>query len=115
VTTNDWVIFAPSRALRPRDFKPAAAPRVIRQKLSIATRYFDETGECLYCTLLNEELAAKKRILVENEHHVALLPYASHVPFEILVVPKRRQSSLMREQVAAAYRLLWASIGIGIC
>jgi UDPglucose--hexose-1-phosphate uridylyltransferase len=69
------------------------APRMIRQKLSIATRYFDETGECLYCTLLNEELAVKKRILVENDHHVAVLPYASHVPFEIWIVPKRRQSS----------------------
>ena len=68
-------------------------PRTIRDKLATATRYFDETGDCLYCAMMARELEDGKRILEENSHFVALLPYASHVPFEIMLLPRFRQSS----------------------
>jgi UDPglucose--hexose-1-phosphate uridylyltransferase len=69
------------------------ASRMIRQRLAVATQFFDGTGECLYSVQLQEELAAKTRILAENEHFVALLPYASHSPFETWIFPRFRQSS----------------------
>lgn len=68
-------------------------PRLLRQKLAVAEEYFDRTGECLYCVALREELAAAKRILAKNDAYVALLPYASHVPFETWIVPLRQQAS----------------------
>lgn len=68
-------------------------PRLLRQKLVVAEEYFDRTGECLYCVDLREELADGRRILAKNEHYVALLPYASHVPFETWIVPLERQAS----------------------
>lgn len=68
-------------------------PRVLRQKLTVAEEYFDRTGECLYCVALREELAEGKRILAKNDEYVALLPYASHVPFETWIVPLRRHAS----------------------
>ncbi len=69
------------------------APQMLRHKLAIATQYFDQTGRCLYCDLLEHELAAQQRVLAANEHFVALLPYASHVPFEMWIAPRHRQSS----------------------
>ncbi len=69
------------------------APRMLRHKLAIATQYFDQTGRCLYCDLMGHELEAQERVLVENEHFVAVLPYASHVPFETWISPRQRQSS----------------------
>ncbi len=68
-------------------------PRLLREKLAVAEEYFDRTGECLYCVALREELAAGKRILAKNDEYVALLPYASHVPFETWIVPLRQQAS----------------------
>lgn len=68
-------------------------PRQLREKLAVAEEYFDRTGECLYCVALREELAAGKRILAKNDEYVALLPYASHVPFETWIVPLRQQAS----------------------
>jgi len=68
-------------------------PRTVRQKLAISQQYFDQTGDCLYCTLLADELADGKRVLAQNSHFVAILPYASHVPFEIWILPRHRQSS----------------------
>jgi UDPglucose--hexose-1-phosphate uridylyltransferase len=68
-------------------------PRLLRLKHAAATDYFDQTGHCLYCDLLEEELAEQKRVLEENEDYAAILPYAAHVPFEIWILPKRHRSS----------------------
>jgi UDPglucose--hexose-1-phosphate uridylyltransferase len=68
-------------------------PQQLRIKHRIAIDYFDRSGRCLYCVLLAEELAAGKRIIAENEHFAVFLPYASHVPFETWILPKRHQPS----------------------
>jgi UDPglucose--hexose-1-phosphate uridylyltransferase len=68
-------------------------PRTLRLKHAVATDYFDQTGKCLYCELLEEELAAKERVVIENEHYAAITPYASRVPFETWVLPKVHHSS----------------------
>jgi len=38
---------------------------------------------------IDQELEAKERILAENEHFVALIPYWAVWPFEAMIVPKR--------------------------
>lgn len=68
-------------------------PRLLRQKSQVATEYFDRAGKCLYCVLLAEELEAEKRIVAANAEFVALMPYASHLPFETWIMPRRQQSS----------------------
>jgi UDPglucose--hexose-1-phosphate uridylyltransferase len=68
-------------------------PRALRLKHAVATDYFDQSGNCLYCDLLEEELAVRERIVVENEHYAAIMPYASHVPFETWILPKVHRSS----------------------
>ena len=65
-------------------------PRMLRFKYSEATEYLDRTGRCLYSVLLEQELDAKKRIIANNDEYVALMPYASHVPFETWIVPRRQ-------------------------
>lgn len=68
-------------------------PRFLREKYAVATEYFDRTGECLYSVKLEDELAAGKRILAQNSAYVAVLPYASHVPFETWIMPRRHRSA----------------------
>jgi UDPglucose--hexose-1-phosphate uridylyltransferase len=70
-------------------------PRLLRLKHIEATEYFDRMGECLYTALLRAELAAGCRVVVRNKHFVALMPYASHTPFETWILPTERQSSFM--------------------
>lgn len=71
----------------------SVVPHMLRHKLAVAAQYFDKTGECVYSAMVEEELAAEKRIVATNEHFVALAPYASQVPFETWILPRRRQSS----------------------
>lgn len=68
-------------------------PRLIRSKAAIATHYFDMTGHCLYCELLAEELEAESRVLALNDRYAAVLPFASHVPFETWILPRAHRSS----------------------
>jgi UDPglucose--hexose-1-phosphate uridylyltransferase len=68
-------------------------PRLVRLKHAVATDYFDQTGDCLYCVLLAEELAGGDRVVAQNDHFAAVAPYASHAPFETWILPKVHQSS----------------------
>jgi hypothetical protein len=68
-------------------------PRLVRLKQQIAADYYDLMGRCLYSVLRDEELAAEKRVLTSNSEFAAVLPFASHVPFEVWILPKVQQAS----------------------
>lgn len=75
-------------------------PHTLRLKHAVATDYFDQTGDCLYCLLLEEELASGQRVVAENEHYAAIVPYAAHMPFETWILPKAHLSSFGRTEAA---------------
>ncbi|MGQ9674697.1 MAG: UDP-glucose--hexose-1-phosphate uridylyltransferase [Chloroflexota bacterium] len=48
-----------------------------------------EKGACMLCDYLSLELAASERVVVENEHFVALVPFWAVWPFETMVLARR--------------------------
>jgi UDPglucose--hexose-1-phosphate uridylyltransferase len=68
-------------------------PYQFRTRIDEAIRYFDDTGKCLFCRTLEDELAAKQRIIVESEYFVAFIPYAALSPFHTWIFPRRHSSS----------------------
>lgn len=68
-------------------------PPFIRRRYEIATQHFDNTGRCLYCDILYDEVEAGERVVEETEYFVALHPFASHYPFETWIMPKLHSSS----------------------
>jgi UDPglucose--hexose-1-phosphate uridylyltransferase len=71
-------------------------PRMLRLKYAVATDYFDLTGSSLYSDKAESERLEKNRMLVEGDEFLAFLPFASHVPFEIWILPRRQQASFGR-------------------
>ncbi len=71
---------------------PIVSP-FIRRRYEIATQHFDNTGRCLYCDILYNEVEAAERIVKETDCFVALHPFASHYPFETWIMPKMHKSS----------------------
>lgn len=71
-------------------------PRMLRLKYAVATDYFDVTGNSLYVDKVKNELHEEVRILVEGDDFLAFLPFASHVPFETWILPRRQQPSFGR-------------------
>lgn len=51
--------------------------------------YFAQNGQALLMDYLDLELQRGERVVVENEHWVALTPYWAIWPFEILLLPRR--------------------------
>jgi len=64
-----------------------------RRKFDVAVDYYDDIGKCLYCDLLAEELEKGERIIVHTKNFVILHPYASRVPYETWIFPKRHYAS----------------------
>jgi UDPglucose--hexose-1-phosphate uridylyltransferase len=68
-------------------------PPQIRGRLEQAIHFFDFTGRCVFCAILESELKEKKRIVLETEKFVAFSPYASVSPFQIWIFPRRHFAS----------------------
>ncbi|PWE00203.1 UDP-glucose--hexose-1-phosphate uridylyltransferase [Marinilabilia rubra] len=56
--------------------------------------YFDKHGRTLLSDYLTRELELKERILVENDHFVALIPFWATWPFEAMILSKRAASDI---------------------
>ncbi|MEG4799441.1 galactose-1-phosphate uridylyltransferase [Microcoleus sp. ARI1-B5] len=68
-------------------------PSQFRSRIDAAVRYFDDTGECLFCRTLEDELASGERVIFESEYFVAFIPYAALSPFHIWIFGRRHSSS----------------------
>jgi len=58
------------------------------------SRYLVENGSPLLVDYLQHELQSGERIVVEEEHWVALVPYWATWPYEILLLPRRHVARL---------------------
>jgi len=67
-------------------------PMQVRDRIDEATRYFDNTGECLMCALVKAELAEGKRIILDTKHFVTFIPYAALSPFHTWIFPKKHNA-----------------------
>jgi UDPglucose--hexose-1-phosphate uridylyltransferase len=68
-------------------------PTQIRHRLEEAIRFFDESGDCVFCTTVKRELDDGTRIVAQNRDFVAFIPYAALSPFHLWIFPVQHQSS----------------------
>jgi UDPglucose--hexose-1-phosphate uridylyltransferase len=74
-------------------------PMLLRRRYDVAIAHYDDTGRCLYCDVVEEERQAKSRVVLETDLFLVFHPFASRVPFETWITPKRHQASF--RQVSA--------------
>jgi UDPglucose--hexose-1-phosphate uridylyltransferase len=77
-------------------------PTDIRATFQKAFDFFDDTGLCVYCQVLSEELRLKRRVVLESESFAVFHPFASRTPFETWIVPKKHGASFGLITVAEA-------------
>jgi len=71
---------------------PIMAPHY-RRKFDVAHEYYADIGRCLYCDLLAGELEKGERVIAQTKQFVIFHPYASRVPYEAWIVPKKHHAS----------------------
>jgi len=64
-------------------------PNVVKTKLSASLAHYKSKERCLFCDILDQEREENSRVIYENQDFVAICPYASALPFEISIYPKR--------------------------
>jgi UDPglucose--hexose-1-phosphate uridylyltransferase len=69
-------------------------PPYIETELQSAREYLEAKDRCLYCDLLEGELAAADRIVEANESFVAFVPFAARFPTEVQIYSRRHVASL---------------------
>ncbi|MDG1822618.1 MAG: UDP-glucose--hexose-1-phosphate uridylyltransferase [Flavobacteriaceae bacterium] len=69
-------------------------PQEVQKKVVQQKKYWDNNNASLLGDYLKQELEAKKRIVLENESFVALVPYWAVWPFEAMIIPKRHHNSI---------------------
>lgn len=67
-------------------------PKQIQEELGGAREYFTYKERCIYCDIVAQEIDSESRIVQENEHFIAIAPYAARFPFETWILPKTHGS-----------------------
>ncbi|MEV7421367.1 MULTISPECIES: galactose-1-phosphate uridylyltransferase [unclassified Streptomyces] len=72
---------------------PFVTPRSALMLRSVA-EHRATTGRNLFDDLVEKEVTAGERVVLEGEHWVAFVPYAAHWPYEVHLYPRRRVPDL---------------------
>jgi UDPglucose--hexose-1-phosphate uridylyltransferase len=81
-------------------------PTVVARERERFTAHNARTmGACLLCDLVQEEVRRRERVIAVDDEAVLLAPFASRMPYELQLVPRRHEASFARAGATGA-RLL---------
>jgi UDPglucose--hexose-1-phosphate uridylyltransferase len=95
-------------------------PSQVRHRLFEALRHYDDVGECMFCHMVEREVEDQTRVVIKNEHFVAMEVFASATPFATHIFPLRHMASfgeiseLEIADLARVLRALLAKIYVGL-
>ena len=67
-------------------------PISVWEEMTGSLEFYNYRGRCIYCDIIQQELATDGRIVMDTPNFVAFCPYASRFPFETWILPKRHSS-----------------------
>ncbi len=68
-------------------------PLTLAEELNSAKEHYQQKERCLMCDMIQQELESGERIVVAGDQFVALAPFASRFPFEVLLAPRHHHHS----------------------
>jgi UDPglucose--hexose-1-phosphate uridylyltransferase len=72
-------------------FASPIIPPKVKKELRRAAAYYEKNRSCIFCDMVEAELSSKTRLIKELPRLVAFIPYASGLPFQITVLPKKHR------------------------
>ena len=89
-------------------------PLKVRAEIENAKKHFEETGRNLFLDIMEEEKRFTQRVVYENDHFVAFIPFFTDYPFGTFVLPTRQVldlPELTREEEQSLAVLLKELVG----
>lgn len=69
-------------------------PKKLELEADNAKKHLAEKGKCLFCDMLEHELAFEKRIIFKNDFFTVFLPFFSEYPYGIYIMANRHVSTI---------------------
>ncbi len=67
--------------------------RWVEEEVEAARSHAREHSRCLFCDVIERELAVRERVITHNEAFVAIAPFAAKTPFETWILPRDHDSA----------------------
>lgn len=67
-------------------------PISVWEEMTGALEFYNYRGRCIYCDMVQQELATGSRIVLDTPNFLVLCPFASRFPFETWILPKQHSS-----------------------
>jgi UDPglucose--hexose-1-phosphate uridylyltransferase len=72
----------------------ATLPNEPAKEMERQRTYFEAHQACLLCNYLKLEIESQERVIHENEHFVALVPFWAVWPFEVMLIGREHKTNL---------------------
>lgn len=69
-------------------------PKKLCLELESAKEHKEQTGKCLFCDLLENEVKEQKRVIFENEHFTVFLPFFCEYPYGVYIMSKAHKGDI---------------------
>jgi UDPglucose--hexose-1-phosphate uridylyltransferase len=69
-------------------------PKKLELELSSSKEHHENTGHCLLCDMLNDEVNDGRRVIFENEDFICFLPFFSEYPYGVYIASKAHKQYL---------------------
>jgi UDPglucose--hexose-1-phosphate uridylyltransferase len=70
----------------------SVVPISVWEEMTGSLEFYNYRGRCIYCDMIQQELATGSRIVLDTPGFVVFCPFASRFPFETWVLPKQHSS-----------------------
>jgi len=70
----------------------SVVPITIWEEMTSSLEFYNYRGRCIFCDMIQQELAATGRIVIDTPNFIVFCPFASRFPFETWLLPKQHSS-----------------------
>ena len=95
-------------------------PKRVKEELAGSRLYYEYHERCVFCDLIQQELAQKERVILDFDGFVAVSPFAARFPFETWILPKKhccdytRMDAESRRNLARVLKAVLLKLKIGL-
>ncbi|MCH8829462.1 MAG: galactose-1-phosphate uridylyltransferase [Planctomycetes bacterium] len=67
-------------------------PISVWEEMTGSLEFYNYRGRCIYCDMIQQELAGESRVVMDMPNFIVFCPFASRFPFETWILPKQHSS-----------------------
>jgi UDPglucose--hexose-1-phosphate uridylyltransferase len=68
-------------------------PKTINEELAGTREYYEYKERCVFCDIVKHEAEDRRRLVLDNERFISIVPFAARFPFECWILPRKHQSN----------------------